>query len=103
MPTLPVRRGGSPGTLSRAQSEPVYRYLFTHAMERGPDAPLGAFHILSQFFLFGRYQTYPYQASDAGAWLVEAASGVLGPLHVGKSQRKRHTNVGALSARRGIG
>jgi para-nitrobenzyl esterase len=60
--TCPTRRLAR--TLSKAQSEPVYRYLFTHAMERGPDAQLGAFHILSQFFLFGRYETYPYEASD---------------------------------------
>lgn len=59
--TCPTRRLAR--TLSKAQSEPVYRYLFTHAMERGPDAQLGAFHILSQFFLFGRYETYPYEAS----------------------------------------
>jgi para-nitrobenzyl esterase len=74
--TCPTRRLAR--TLSRAQSEPVYRYLFTHAMERGPDAPLGAFHILSQFFLFGRYETYPYQASDAERGLSKLLQGYWG-------------------------
>ena len=63
-------------TLSKAQSEPVYRYLFTHAMERGPDAQLGAFHILSQFFLFARYETYSYEASDAERGFSKLLQGI---------------------------
>ena len=65
-------------TLSKAQSEPVYRYLFTHAMERGPDAQLGAFHILSQFFLFGRYETYPYEPSAPERGLSKLLQGYWG-------------------------
>jgi para-nitrobenzyl esterase len=65
-------------TLSKSQSEPVYRYLFTHAMERGPDAQLGAFHILSQFYLFARYETYPYDPSDSERGLSKLLQGYWG-------------------------
>jgi para-nitrobenzyl esterase len=74
--TCPTRRLAR--TLSKAQSEPVYRYLFTHAMERGPDAQLGAFHILSQFFLFGRYETYPYEPSDQERGMSKLLQGYWG-------------------------
>ena len=74
--TCPTRRLAR--TLSKAQSEPVYRYLFTHAMERGPDAQLGAFHILSQFFLFDRYETYPYEPSDPERGLSKLLQGYWG-------------------------
>lgn len=74
--TCPTRRLAR--TLSKVQSEPVYRYLFTHGMERGPDAQQGAFHILSQFFLFGRYETYPYQASEAERRLSKLLQGYWG-------------------------
>jgi para-nitrobenzyl esterase len=74
--TCPTRRLAR--TLSKAQSEPVYRYLFTHGMERGPDAQLGAFHILSQFFLFGRYETYPYEPSDPERRLSNLLQGYWG-------------------------
>jgi para-nitrobenzyl esterase len=74
--TCPARRLAR--TLSKTQSEPVYRYLFTHAMERGPDAQMGAFHILSQFFLFGRYDTYPYEASDGERGLTKLLQGYWG-------------------------
>ena len=47
-------------------------------MERGPDAPLGAFHILSQFCLFGRYETYPYEASDPERGLSKLLQGYWG-------------------------
>ena len=47
-------------------------------MERGPDAQLGAFHILSQFFLFGRYETYPYEPSDPERGLSNLLQGYWG-------------------------
>jgi para-nitrobenzyl esterase len=74
--TCPARRLAR--TLSQAQSEPVYRYLFTHAMERGPDREMGAFHILSQFFLFGRYGTYPYEPSEQERSLSKLLQGYWG-------------------------
>jgi len=40
------------------QTEPVYRYFFTHGLTLGSDAETGAFHILSQLFAFGTFDLY---------------------------------------------
>ena len=47
-------------TLSKAQSEPVFRYIFDHTLENDPQLkPLGAIHTLEHAFLFawqGKYR-----------------------------------------------
>lgn len=46
--------------LSAHQTQPVHRYLLTRALSLKPDDSAGAYHILSQLFLFGLFEKYIY-------------------------------------------
>jgi para-nitrobenzyl esterase len=70
--------------LVEGQSEPVYRYFYTHSNETGPLRFLGAFHGAELFYVFGQLGTTnatpsaaEQQLSDTmiGYWSRFAASG----------------------------
>jgi para-nitrobenzyl esterase len=78
-PTRRVARAAA-----QAQSEPVYRYFFTHALDGGAGRALGAFHGLELAFVFGtlgRASSYSPSADElsladamVGYWSRFAAS-----------------------------
>ena len=57
------------------QSQPVYRYFFTHTMDGGALRPLGAFHGLELFFVFGHVGSTGYQPSPGEVALSDAMIG----------------------------
>jgi para-nitrobenzyl esterase len=59
-------------TLLAGQSEPVYRYFFTHTMDGGALRSRGAFHGLELFFVFGHVDSTAYQASPSESALSDA-------------------------------
>lgn len=67
----PTRRYA--GAAARGQSEPVYRYFFTHALEAGQARSQGAFHGLELAFVFRTLgATGGYRATEAEVALAEA-------------------------------
>ena len=56
----PTRRAAR--ALSAYQTQPVHRYLLTRGLSLKPDDSAGAYHILSQLFLFGLFEKYTYDA-----------------------------------------
>jgi para-nitrobenzyl esterase len=83
--TCPSRRALRAAHAS--QSEPVYRYLFTHTYTSGPKASDGAYHTAEIPFVFGNFGWIPYTpTSDETAlsrqmqmfWLNFAATGMPG-------------------------
>lgn len=68
-PSRRVARAGDAG-----QTEPVYRYFFTHALENSPLNASGAFHALDTLFVFG-LGSYRPSASAAEIALADAMMG----------------------------
>jgi len=57
--------------LSRAQKEPVYRYLFSHRLENDPQLrSLGSTHTIEHPFLFAWQGTYQPSKTDRGVQLL---------------------------------
>jgi para-nitrobenzyl esterase len=73
--------------LAQAQSEPVHRYLFAHALENDPEQKaLGAVHTVEHMFFFpwqGKYQPdesdLAVQRLMVGHWVALARDGQLPP------------------------
>ena len=61
--------------LVEGQSEPVYRYYYTHTVETGPLRFLGAFHGAELFFVFGHIDTTNATPSTAERQLSDAMIG----------------------------
>ena len=61
--------------LLEGQQQPVYRYYFTHTMDGGPLRPLGAFHGLELFFVFGDVAVPNYDPSTNEVALSDAMIG----------------------------
>jgi para-nitrobenzyl esterase len=61
--TCPARRAARAAV---AHHPNVYRYFFTHALDGGLAAGLGAFHALELYFVFqqGSFETYTFSASE---------------------------------------
>jgi para-nitrobenzyl esterase len=57
------------------QTEPVYRYYFTHGLDSGPIAVFGAWHGLELFFVFGHLDLAGYVPSAGEIALSEAMMG----------------------------
>jgi para-nitrobenzyl esterase len=60
--TCPSRRALRAAAAS--QSEPVYRYLYTHAYASGPKASRGAYHTAELPFVFGSFGWIPYTPTN---------------------------------------
>ena len=58
--------------LVQGQSEPVYRYLYTHLMN-GPVAALGSAHGLELFYVFQTMNRIPTYTPNAGDLALEQA------------------------------
>jgi para-nitrobenzyl esterase len=80
--TCPSRRALRAAAAS--QSEPVYRYLFSHAYSSGPKAGDGAYHTAEIPYVFGTFGSIPYTPTTGEAalsqqmqrfWTSFAASG----------------------------